>query len=35
MSTEGQTIQWSNDTKEVSTSRKWKDRQYNGQMIPK
>jgi hypothetical protein len=28
---EGQTIQWSNDTKEVITSRKRKDRHYNGQ----
>jgi hypothetical protein len=27
---EGQTIQWSKDTKEVITGRKWKDRQYNG-----
>ena len=32
---EGQTIQWSKDTKEVITSRKWKDRQCNGQKIPK
>ena len=32
---EGQTIQWSKDTKVVITSRKWKDRQYNGQKIPK
>jgi hypothetical protein len=26
---EGQTIQWSKDTKVIITGRKWKDRQYN------
>ena len=34
-STEGQTIQWIQDTKGVITSRLRKDRQYNGYKIPK
>ena len=32
---EGQTIQWPKDTKGVIRMRKPKDRQYNGQKIPK
>jgi hypothetical protein len=32
---EGQTIQWSKDTKEVIRSRQLKDRQCNGQKILK
>ena len=31
----GQTIQWPKDTKEVNRNLKSKDRQYNGQKIPK
>ena len=32
---EGQTTQWPKDTKGAIRSRKWKDRQHNGQKIPK
>jgi hypothetical protein len=32
---EGQTMQWLKDTKEVNRNLKSKDRQYNGQNIPK
>jgi hypothetical protein len=31
----GQTTQWEKDTKGAIRSRKWKDRQHNGQKIPK
>jgi hypothetical protein len=32
---EGQTTQWPKDTKGTIRSHKWKDRQHNGQKIPK
>ena len=32
---EGQTTQWPKDTREVIRCRKTKDRQHNGQKIPK